>query len=169
MVGRTADFGRPVRRRFDTRAGRPRVGRLARTVQSRRTASRCNTQQCGCRKRHPDPSTWTFVGVYRSDEKPEKPPRANVTVHSGQWNRRPSPSSLLYLIIGFRTHLAGGEALVGSGESRLLDLAVPVRDVVSNVAMSRIGPVPSDKLTVPAHKRCRRHEEGRPALTRQQL
>jgi hypothetical protein len=34
--------------------------------------------------------------------------------------------------------------------------------------MSRIGPVPSDKLTVPAHKRRRRHEEGRPGLTSQQ-
>jgi hypothetical protein len=34
--------------------------------------------------------------------------------------------------------------------------------------MSRIGPVPSDKLTVPAHELRRRHEEGRPALTRQQ-
>jgi hypothetical protein len=28
--------------------------------------------------------------------------------------------------------------------------------------------VPSDKLTVPAHKRRRRHEEGRPGLTSQQ-
>jgi len=28
--------------------------------------------------------------------------------------------------------------------------------------------VSSDKLTVPAHERRRRHEEGRPALTRQQ-
>jgi hypothetical protein len=53
-----------------------------------------------------------------------------------------------------------------TGEAKDESDDVSFKRVVRNVAMSRIGPVPSDKLTVPAHERRRRHEEGRPALTR---